>query len=958
MRIICPEVVQTSAMDCGPAALTCLLQGFGVPVSYGRLREACQTDVDGTSIDTLEEVARDLGLDAEQVMVPADYLLDRAAGALPAIVVVRLPSGPTHFVVVWRRHGPFVQVMDPGAGRRWMRTESLVRDVYRHEMPVPAAGWRDWAATGQGRQVLEARLRRLGVHGGKDGGKGGGEGSDGGDREGGAIGALIGAALEDPGWRSLAALEAAVRATERLRRAGGLSAGRQAEAVVRALVARGATAIAEADWSVAPAPPAEDGTEQVRLRGAVLVRVLGRLPAEQAERLREGERGATAAPPPSGPPEAGVGEGPPPSAASPARALSPDLAAALAEPPARPGRDLLRLLRVDGALQPTFVIAGLALAAVGTVVEAVLLRRLVDLGEAVGLQSERVVIGGAIMWLLGALLLVRVPVLAGVLGMGRRLEARLRVAFLSKLPRLGDRYLASRPTSDMAERGHSMQQLRTLPLLGQQIVGTGLEILATTAGLVWLAPRAAWAAIAAAALEIALPLALQKPLAEQDLRVRAHEGSLARFYLDAMLGLLTIRTHTAERAVRREHGARLAEWRLAVRSFVRTTVVIEALQALVGVGVAAALLVTTLDGGTDPASVLLLVHWALSLPALGYELALAARQYPMLRNLTLRLVEPLGAREEREAGEIGDAEADPNAKTSRPPTGAAAAGATGPFAGVSLSLRGVVVVAGGHTVLDGVDLELPAGAHVAVVGASGAGKSTLAGLFLGWHRPRAGEILVDGRVLDGPRLARLRREAAWIDPAVQLWNRSLRDNLRYGAPGARGSGDLDDDLAAALDTAELRAVVARLPAGADAPLGEGGGLLSGGEGQRVRFGRAVLRAEARLVILDEAFRGLERARRRALTARARALWPRATLVCITHDVTDTLDFPRVLVIEGGRVVEDGPPGRLGAQPSRYRAMLDAEADLRDRVWRSSRFRRVELVDGQIRPLHDDGSAAS
>jgi ABC-type bacteriocin/lantibiotic exporter with double-glycine peptidase domain len=63
-RVLVPEVVQTSAMDCGPAALKCLLDGFGMPVSYGRLREACQTSVDGTSIDTLEDVAVQLGLDA------------------------------------------------------------------------------------------------------------------------------------------------------------------------------------------------------------------------------------------------------------------------------------------------------------------------------------------------------------------------------------------------------------------------------------------------------------------------------------------------------------------------------------------------------------------------------------------------------------------------------------------------------------------------------------------------------------------------------------------------------------------------------------------------------------------------------------------------------------------------------------------------------------------------------
>ena len=206
---------------------------------------------------------------------------------------------------------------------------------------------------------------------------------------------------------------------------------------------------------------------------------------------------------------------------------------------------------------------------------------------------------------------------------------------------------------------------------------------------------------------------------------------------------------------------------------------------------------------------------------------------------------------------------------------------------------------------------------------------------------------MDGHVLDGARLARLRRETAWIDPAVQIWNRSLLDNLRYGATG--GPETLTAEaLEAVLETADLTGVVARLPAGAETPLGEGGGLLSGGEGQRVRLARALLRPEARLVILDEAFRGLERARRRTLYARTRAFWPHATILCITHDVTETLDFPRVLVIDGGRLVEDGAPERLREQPSRYRALLEAEDALRERVWRSPRFRSVDVVDGRVR----------
>src|ERR1700724_291765 len=108
-RFIVPEVGQTSNMDCGPAALKCLLGGFGIDVNYGRLREACQTDVDGTSIDTIEEVANPLGLHAEQIMLPPDHVLLNEARALPAIAVVVLPSGVAHFVIIWRRFRHFVE---------------------------------------------------------------------------------------------------------------------------------------------------------------------------------------------------------------------------------------------------------------------------------------------------------------------------------------------------------------------------------------------------------------------------------------------------------------------------------------------------------------------------------------------------------------------------------------------------------------------------------------------------------------------------------------------------------------------------------------------------------------------------------------------------------------------------------------------------------------------------------
>jgi ABC-type multidrug transport system fused ATPase/permease subunit len=233
---------------------------------------------------------------------------------------------------------------------------------------------------------------------------------------------------------------------------------------------------------------------------------------------------------------------------------------------------------------------------------------------------------------------------------------------------------------------------------------------------------------------------------------------------------------------------------------------------------------------------------------------------------------------------------------------------------------------------------------VAIIGPSGAGKSSLVGLLLGWHQPATGRILVDGEPLDGQRLERLRRETAWVDPAVQLWNRSFLENLLYGAPAHSESA-----IGKALEQADLRAVLEKLSEGLQTPLGEGGALVSGGEGQRVRLGRAMVRPGVRLVILDEPFRGLAREQRRELLTSARCLWRHATLLCITHDVAETLAFGRVLVVEGGRIIEDGAPTHLvKVQGSRYRAMLEAEESVRQEFWSNTVWRRLTLEGGMLR----------
>jgi ATP-binding cassette subfamily B protein len=158
-----------------------------------------------------------------------------------------------------------------------------------------------------------------------------------------------------------------------------------------------------------------------------------------------------------------------------------------------------------------------------------------------------------------------------------------------------------------------------------------------------------------------------------------------------------------------------------------------------------------------------------------------------------------------------------------------------------------------------------------------------------------------------------------------------------------------------LEAADLRELLEELPNGLQTPLGEGGALVSGGEGQRVRLGRGLLRPGVRLVILDEPFRGLDRQRRRELLAHARSLWQAATVLCITHDVGETQGFDRVLVVDGGQIVEDGAPADLAVQPgSRYRALLEAEREVREGLWSSGVWRRLRLEGGRLVEIDQNG----
>jgi ABC-type bacteriocin/lantibiotic exporter with double-glycine peptidase domain len=848
-------------MDCGPAALKSLFESFGMAVSYGRLREACQTGIDGTSIDTMETVANQLGLQAEQVMLPADHVLLSSSKSLPAIAVVQLANGLTHFVVVWSVLAGWVQVMDPAIGRRWIRARQFLSELYQHTAAVSAEMWREFATSDEFQATLRRRLRNLGISSTQ-------------------TEVLLKEAAADAGWRGLATLDAGCRLTSDLIESGAFRPSRNCEGFLRRVL-QNPSLIPNRSWSTSPAAGDSPEEEQVSVRGAVLVRVSGRKGTVSKEELSE------------------------------------ELAAAIEEKPARPWRELQAILRQNGTSRPALLVLALFAAAGGVLVEALLFRGLFDIASELNVAGQRLGAMAAVIGFGAILLLLDLSIFSGTARLGRHLELRFQVAFLSKIPKLGDRYFRSRLLSDMAERSHTTYRLRQLPGLCRQFLRSTFELCFTAAGIIWLEPSAATLVCLTAAAALIPSFLTQRLLTERDLRARSHAAALTRYYLDALLGLVAVRAHGAETGIRRGHERLLGEWASTMLRRQKAVVSAEALQLVLMFGLVAMLLMRGSSSG-DMGRVLLLVYWALNLAVLGQEIGIILRQYPFYRNHTLRVLDPLGAPEESEA----------RFEESWTASGGAP----------SIRFSSVSAQAGGQEILRDVNVEIVSGSHIAIVGQSGAGKSSLIGILLGWLKPAAGEVLVDGAPLD---CHTLRAATAWVDPTVQIWNQSLLSNLSYGSrPDGPGIGR-------AVDTALLRGVLERLPEGMQTSLGEGGTLLSGGEAQRVRFARSMLRDNVRLIILDEPFRGLDRDTRRELLRRARQYWSHCTLLCITHDLEETKSFDRVLVVENGSVVEHGTPeDLLRSEQSRYACLMRAEASTRALLWSNRLWRRIHIARGR------------
>ena len=224
----------------------------------------------------------------------------------------------------------------------------------------------------------------------------------------------------------------------------------------------------------------------------------------------------------------------------------------------------------------------------------------------------------------------------------------------------------------------------------------------------------------------------------------------------------------------------------------------------------------------------------------------------------------------------------------------------------------------GTPVLRDLSFRVPAGSTVALVGSSGSGKSTIIGLLMAFHRPQAGQVLVDGQDLQHLRLRDYRAKLGVVMQDNFLFDGTIAENIAFAKPGATR-----EEIEAVGAIAHVDEFIARFDLGYDTVVGERGVKLSGGQRQRVAIARAIL-ADPRILILDEATSSLDSESEALIRDGLRKLRAGRTTFVIAHRLSTIQSADQILVVEGGQIVERGVHAELLALGGRYRQLHDRQ----------------------------------
>ena len=228
---------------------------------------------------------------------------------------------------------------------------------------------------------------------------------------------------------------------------------------------------------------------------------------------------------------------------------------------------------------------------------------------------------------------------------------------------------------------------------------------------------------------------------------------------------------------------------------------------------------------------------------------------------------------------------------------------------------------GQRRALNGLDLEITPGEHIAIVGPSGSGKSTLVSLLLGFMWPDSGQILVGDLPLAQDNIQAWRRQLGWIPQRAHLFHGTLLDNIRLGMPDASMDAVMN-----ACEAARALPFIQALPQGLETPVGEGGQGLSGGQVQRIAIARALVRNSPWL-LLDEPSAHLDPESERLVTQALDDLGEGRTVISIAHRLQSVRKADRIVVMRDGRVIQSGGFEQLAKTPGAFRELLEAGGEL-------------------------------
>jgi ABC-type bacteriocin/lantibiotic exporter with double-glycine peptidase domain len=877
-----PEVIQVSMMECGPACLTSIAKGWGLNVSLDRLREHCQLSVDGTSIDNIEEIGQEIGLESEQITVPREFLKHAPWLYFPAIVVERNESALLHFTVWWRQLGSRLAVMDPAQGRIFYRYKVAEERLYDYKTQVPANAWREWAGEQEWSESMRAWAQSIGVASAQ-------------------FEALLREALADPSWLRCAQLDACLRLIGKLveqRKIRRTQIRRIMSSLWQFGVRDGLPdyqILPRRMWGVTPGrteAATDDGEEEalVSIHGAILCRFAG------------GRKRAES------------------------RAEQDQQAKIVANLRQDQSLGALRYIRPQDWVAMSVAACITSFGVLPDLGLPLLMRGIGDLNLRLSSTSQRAALLATLAIVLTCFALAEFLARQSSVRISSGVLARGLMGWYAKIPRLPEQFFRTRVVTDLEDRIFGLGSIAAMPARITNSLRSLALLLVYLGGCLWLAPDLRWLILIFAATNAIIMAFHLRALMRTEKAGRVHESRLSAVLLDAFAGASALSAHSGEDDLLHRQEENIRAW---LTNEFRQHEVNATMRFYGGVwstGWVIAILAHYLSSSPSAGTALLFVYFLLQIPGATQGFSEQTVWVTHVLNTVRRLSEIVTM---------------PTRPLDEKALAVSRATARGEALGIALD--SVSFQVGGVSILSEVTLRIEPGEHVAVVGRSGAGKSSLISLLNGATTPSSGALQIGGKQWSSSEIWALRSQIAWVDPGAALWNQSLAANLEFG-----NESGTDLSMAHALAQVDLLSLLESLEHGMQTDLGERGLRLSGGEGQRVRLARALRHQNVGLVLLDEAFRGLERSTRRVMHHVARDHWAHATLISISHDVADTIDFPRVLVFEDGRLIEDGAPQDLLADPTtRYASLVDADRRAVEEIWGRESWQHLRLERGKF-----------